>query len=177
VGLGDGCGSVAGGRGGRVDGGGQRSSGGWIQGDSAGGVRTTEVAAEAALVRAACAAGVVEAAWFAREAWVVRRAWAGSAGGQEVLSALVVGSEGGSGVSGVRSARAVLAVWRAGDRRAVGVIGASEEGWGWLPKCRSHLWFQPRTDMSWPQFPRYFAPMLARVRWPIRSFSCTFERR
>jgi hypothetical protein len=35
------------------------------------------VAAGAALVRAACAEGVVEAAWFARDARVVGRAWAG----------------------------------------------------------------------------------------------------
>jgi hypothetical protein len=178
VGPGDECGSVAGGRGGRVDGGGQRSSGGWIQGDAARGVRTTEVAAGAALVRAICAAGAVEAAWFAQDARVVRRAWAGSAGGQPgARSALVVGSEGGSGVAGVRSARAVLAVWDAGAGRAADVVGAGEEGWGWLPKCRSHLWFRPRTDLSWPQLLQYFAPMLARVRWPLRSFSCTFERR
>jgi hypothetical protein len=90
---------------------------------------------------------------------------------------LVAGSEGGSGVAGVRSARAVSEVWGAGDWRAAGVIGAGEEGWGCLPKCRSHLWFRPRTDMSWPQLPQYFAPMLARVRWPIRSFSSTFMRR
>jgi hypothetical protein len=134
------------------------------------------VAAGAALVRAVCAAGVVEAAWFARYARVLRRAWAGSAGGQqEARSALVAGSEGGSGVAGVRSARAVLAVWdaAAGAGRAADVVG--EEGWGWLPKRRSHLWFRPRTDLSWPQLSQYFAPLLARVRWPIRSFSCTFE--
>jgi hypothetical protein len=40
------------------------------------------VAAGSALVRAACAAGAVEAAWFGRDARVVRRALAGSAGGQ-----------------------------------------------------------------------------------------------
>jgi hypothetical protein len=76
------------------------------------------VAAGAALVRAVCAAGAVEAAWFTRDARVVHRAWAGSAGGQpEAQSALVVGSEGSSGVAGVRSARAVLGVWDAGDLR------------------------------------------------------------
>jgi hypothetical protein len=108
----------------------------------------------------------------------VHRAWAGSAGGQPgARSALVVGSKGGSGVAGVRLARAVLAVWDAGAGRAADVVEAGEEGWGWLPKCRSHLWFWPRTDLSWPQLSQYCAPMLARVRWPIRSFSCTFERR
>jgi hypothetical protein len=131
------------------------------------------VAAGAVLVRAACAAGVVEVAWFGR---VVHRAWAGSAGGQPgARSALVpvVGSEGGSGVAGVRSARAVLAVWGTGARSAAGVIGASEEGWGWLPKCCSHLWFRSRTDLSWLQLSQYFAPMLARVRWPIsRQYMC-----
>jgi hypothetical protein len=77
---------------------------------------------------------------------------------------LVAGSEGGSVVAGVWSAGAVLAIWGAGARRAAaGVIGASEEGWGRLLKCRSRLWFRPRTDLSWPQLSQYFAPMLARV--------------
>jgi hypothetical protein len=77
--------------GGRVDGGRRGTGGGgWIHGYAAWGVRTTEVAAGAALVRAACTAGVVEAAWFAQDAWVVRRAWARSAGGQPgARSALV----------------------------------------------------------------------------------------
>jgi hypothetical protein len=47
-------------------------------------------------------------AWVARE---VRGTWAASAGGPPgARSVLVAGSEGGSGVAGVRSARAVLAV-------------------------------------------------------------------
>jgi hypothetical protein len=87
------------------------------------------VAAGAALVGAACAASVVEAAWVARDAQEVRRAWTGSAGGQPgARSALFAGSEGGSGVAGVRSAGAVLAAWGAGAWRAAGVIGAGEEG-------------------------------------------------
>jgi hypothetical protein len=94
------------------------------------------VAAGAALVGAACAAGVVEAAWVARDARVVHKAWEGSAGGRPgARSALVAGSEGGSGVAEVRSARAVLAVWGAGAGKAAGVIGAGEEGWGWLPSA------------------------------------------
>jgi hypothetical protein len=74
-------------------------------------------------------------------------AWAGSARGQPgARSVLVVGSMGGSGAAGVASAGALSAAWGARAWMATGVFWAGEDGWGSLPKCRSHLKLWPRTD-------------------------------